>query len=282
MNTNSLQLNLNNILVDLTIPIVMGIINVTPDSFFPGNRFKTPKEVLQAVEIMIEDGATIIDIGGFSTRPGAEIISQDEEISRVSGALDLILKVFPDILISIDTFRSSVVRHVVKNYQVAMINDIGGGTLDDLMFETIADLQVAYVLMHIQGNPQNMQRSTQYNDLIADVFKFFEKRVAQLHLLGVKDIIIDPGFGFAKTLDQNYLILKKLNYFKELDLPILAGLSRKSMLYKLLVIDIEHSLNATTATNMLALMGGASILRVHDVKEAVHAIQIYKKYKEVK
>jgi len=281
MNTKSLQLNLNNKLIDLTTPIVMGIVNITPDSFFPGNRFITPKKVIQAVEIMVENGATIIDIGGFSTRPGAEIVSQEEEISRVSGALELILKVFPNILISIDTFRSGVARHVVTNYQVAMINDIGGGTLDDLMFETIADLQVAYVLMHIRGNPQNMQRNTQYDDVIAEIFKFFEKRVAQLHLLGVKDIIIDPGFGFAKTLDQNYLILKKLNYFKELNLPILAGLSRKSMLYKLLNIDVENSLNGTTAANVLALMGGASILRVHDVKEASQAIQIYKKYNEV-
>jgi len=281
MNTNSLQLNLNNTLIDLTTPVVMGIVNVTPDSFFKENRFITPKKVLQAVELMIENGVLIIDIGGFSTRPGAENISQDEEISRVSRALELILKNFPNILISVDTFRSGVARHVVKNYQVAMINDIGGGTLDDLMFETIADLQVAYVLMHIRGNPQNMQLKTHYEDVIDDILKYFEKRVAQLHLLGVKDIVIDPGFGFAKTLDQNYLILKKLSYFKELNLPILAGLSRKSMLYKLINIDIDDALNATTAANMLALMSGASILRVHDVKEAVQAIQIYKKYNEV-
>jgi dihydropteroate synthase len=281
MNTNPLQLNLKNSLMDLTTPIVMGIVNVTPDSFFRENRFVTPKTVLQAVEKMIGNGARIIDIGGFSTRPGAEFISQDEEIKRVSEAIELILKKFPDTLISIDTFRSSVVRHVVKNYQIAMINDIGGGTLDDLMFETIADLQVVYVLMHMRGNPQSMQSKTQYDDVVADILRFLEKRVAQLHLLGVKDIVVDPGFGFAKTLDQNYLILNKLKYFKELNVPILAGLSRKSMLCNLLNIEVEEALNATTAANMLALMGGASILRVHDVKEAVQAIQIYQKYKEV-
>jgi dihydropteroate synthase len=281
MNTNSLQLNLNNRLIDLTIPVVMGIVNVTPDSFFRESRLMTPKMVLQAVEKMIENGAQIVDVGGFSSRPGAEFISQDEEIKRVSEGVELILKKFPDTFISIDTFRSGVARYMVKNYQVAMINDISGGMMDDLMFETIADLQVAYVLMHMRGNSQNMQSKTQYEDVVADILRFLEKRVAQLHLLGVKDIIVDPGFGFAKTMDQNYLILSKLSCFKELNIPVLAGLSRKSMLYNLLNIEAEEALNATTAANILALLGGASILRVHDVKEAVQAIQIYQKYKEV-
>ena len=277
MSANYLHLNLNGRLVDLSTPIVMGIINVTPDSFYKGNRFVTDKSILNAVEKMIVDGASIIDIGGYSTRPNAEIITQDEEIRRVSDALDLILKKFKDIAISVDTFRSGVARHVVQNYNVAMINDIGGGTLDDLMFETIADLRVAYVLMHTKGTPQTMQANTQYDDVVSNVLKFLEKRLAQLHLLGVNDVVIDPGFGFAKTMDQNYKLLNKLSYFQELKVPVLAGLSRKSMLYKLLNIDVDDALNATTAANMLALVGGASILRVHDVKEAIQTVSIYNK-----
>jgi len=196
----------------------------------------------------------------------------------VSEALEIILKKFPDVYISVDTFRSTVVREVVRNYKVAMINDISGGTLDPLMFETIADLKVAYVLMHTRGTPQTMQSKTEYDDLMADVFRFLEKRIAQLRLFGVNDIIIDPGFGFAKTGDQNFELLKKLSYFKELNVPVLAGLSRKSMIYNLLDTDAEGALNGTTAANMLALLGGASILRVHDVKEAFQTIEIYKAY----
>lgn len=274
---NSLQINLNNRLVDLSTPVVMGIVNVTPDSFFKGNRFNSDKSILNAVEKMITEGAGIIDIGGYSTRPSAGFVSQDEEIKRVSEGIEIILKKFPETTISVDTFRSGVVRHVVKNFKIAMINDIGGGTLDDLMFETVADLQVAYVLMHMKGTPQTMQKDTQYEDVVSDVLGFLEKRLSQLHLLGVKDIIIDPGFGFAKTLEQNYQLLNKLSYFRELNVPILVGISRKSMLCNLLEVDSTEALNATTAANMLALMGGASILRVHDVKEAVQAIKIYSK-----
>ncbi|HZK68205.1 MAG TPA: dihydropteroate synthase [Paludibacter sp.] len=278
MNSNVLQINFNNKLIDLSAPIVMGVLNTTPDSFFKGNRFVSDKEILKCVEKIIAEGGSIIDIGGYSTRPQADVVSDDEEIRRVSDALEIILKKFPDIHISVDTFRSTVVREVVKNYKVAMINDIGGGTLDSLMFETIADLKVAYVLMHTRGTPQTMQNKTKYDDLVGDVFRFLEKRVAQLRLFGVNDIIIDPGFGFAKTGDQNFELLKKLSYFKELNVPILAGLSRKSMIYKLLDTDAEGALNGTTAANMLALMGGASILRVHDVKEAFQAVEIYKAY----
>lgn len=275
---NSLQLNLNNRLVDLSTPIVMGIVNVTPDSFFKGNRFVTDKSILNAVEEMIVEGVDIIDIGGYSTRPLAEFVSQDDEIKRVSEGIEVILKKFPDVIISVDTFRSGVARQMVQNFQVAMINDIGGGTLDDSMFETIADLQVAYVLMHMKGTPQTMQKNTEYEDVVSDVLRYLEKHLAQLRLLGIKDIIIDPGFGFAKTLDQNFQLLNKLSYFQELKVPILVGISRKSMLCNLLKIDSTEALNATTAANMLALIGGASILRVHDVKEAVQAIKIYSKY----
>ena len=275
-----LQLKLNNEFVDLSVPLVMGIVNVTTDSFYKDNRFFSEKSILNAVELMISEGVDILDIGGYSTRPNAENITQDEEIRRVSFAIELILKKFPTAVISVDTFRSSVVRQVVKNFQVAMINDIGGGTLDDLMFETIADLDVAYVLMHIRGNPQTMQYNTKYENLVSEILIYFQKKLTQLRLLGVKDIVIDPGFGFSKTLDQNYELLSKIHVFNELNVPILAGISRKSMLYNLLGIDAVGALNATTSANMLALLGGASILRVHDVKEAKQAITIYTKYRE--
>jgi len=278
MNSKVLQINLNDKLIDLSTPIVMGILNTTPDSFFKGSRFVSDKGILKCVEKIVSEGGSLIDIGGYSTRPQAEVITDEEEIRRVSEALEIILKKFPDVYISVDTFRSTVVREVVKNYKVAMINDIGGGTLDPLMFETIADMKVAYVLMHKRGTPQTMQSKTEYDDLMADVFRFLEKRIAQLRLFGVNDIIIDPGFGFAKTGDQNFELLKKLSYFKELNVPILAGLSRKSMIYNLLETDAEGALNGTTAANMLALLGGASILRVHDVKEAFQTIEIYKAY----
>jgi dihydropteroate synthase len=280
MRSNSLQFRLNNRLVDLSTPIVMGIVNVTPDSFFKGNRFVTDKAILQAVEMMLLEGATIIDLGGYSTRPLAEVITQDEEIRRVSQGLEVILKKFPDVPVSVDTFRSGVARHVIENYGVAMINDISGGTLDDLMFETISGLNVAYVLMHMRGTPQTMQSKLQYEDVVSDVLHFLEKRLAQLHLLGVNDVVIDPGFGFAKTMEQNYKLMNKLVYFKQLDVPVMVGISRKSMLNKLLGIDANDALNATTAANMLALMGGATILRVHDVKEAMQTIKVYKKYLE--
>jgi dihydropteroate synthase len=273
-----MQLKINNILIDLTSPIVMGIVNVTPDSFFAGSRFNSNKSILNCVEKMLSEGATIIDIGGYSTRPMAENITDEEEISRLSKALEIILSKFPDIKISVDTFRSNVARHVVLNYNVGMINDISGGSLDNFMFETIADLKVAYVLMHTRGNPQNMQNMTDYNFLISEIIDFLQRKIVQLHLLGVHDVIIDPGFGFAKTTEQNFEILNKLHYFKELKMPILAGLSRKSMLYKTLNIEPEDTLNATTAANVLALQGGASILRVHDVKEAMQAIKIYNTY----
>ena len=280
MRTNSLQLNLNHNLVDLSTPIVMGIVNVTPDSFYAGNRFVTHKAILKGVETMMLDGVGMIDIGGYSTRPSAEVITQNEEISRLSEGLEIILKRFPDVTISVDTFRSGVARHVVENYGVAMINDISGGTLDGLMFETIAELKVAYVLMHMRGTPQTMQNDVHYEDVVSEVLHFLQKRLTQLHLLGVNDVVVDPGFGFAKTVEQNYKLLNKLEYFKQLNVPLLAGLSRKSMLTKVLGIDATGALNATTAANMLALVGGASILRVHDVKEAVQTISIYKKYLE--
>ena len=273
-----MHLKLNQQLFDLSSPLIMGIINVTPDSFYKGSRFTTEKAILHAVDKILENGGGIIDIGGFSTRPSAEIISEEEEIYRLSKALEIILKKYPQTVISIDTFRAKVARYMVENFQVAMINDVSGGTLDDQMFETIADLKVAYVLMHMRGTPQTMQQLTDYEDVVTEVFQFLQKRLAQLRSLGVTDVIIDPGFGFAKTIQQNYQLLKKLSYFKELGAPILAGLSRKSMIYKLLNITPDEALTGTIAVNMLALIGGASILRVHDVKEAMQTIKIFNEY----
>lgn len=274
-----MQLKLNNQLLDLSQPIVMGIINATPDSFFAGNRHVTDKSILHTAEKMLDAGATILDIGGYSTRSQADDITPYEEIRRLSSATEAILKRFPDVFLSVDTFRASVARHMVEEYRVAMINDIGGGTLDHLMFETIASLDVAYVLMHTRGMPQVMQTKTQYEDVVAEVMHVLAKRLAQLRLLGVNDVVVDPGFGFAKTMEQNYELLRKLPFFAELEVPVLAGMSRKSMLYKLLDTDADHALNATTAANMLALVGGASLLRVHDVKEAVEAVKIFCQYR---
>lgn len=280
MDDSSLFLKLNDELYDLREPVAMGILNVTPDSFFAGSRFKTDRTILQHAEKMLEEGATIIDIGGYSTRPQADPVSTDEEIRRIGDALDVILKKFPGAVISVDTFRAPVARFASERYGVAMINDVSGGDLDPQMFETVAAMGVAYVLMHSKGNPQTMQQMTDYDDFVPEVLRFLEKKIAQLHLLGVHDIVADPGFGFAKTVEQNYELLAKLSYFRELNVPVLAAMSRKSMIYKLLEIDPDGALNGTTAVNMLALVNGASILRVHDVKEAVEAIRIFKMYRE--
>ena len=273
-------MKLNQRLYDLRKPVVMGIVNVTPDSFFSLSRFKSGRSLLNQVEQQIADGATIIDVGGYSTRPQAAPVSSEEELRRISEPIELIRKKFPDVPVSVDTFRAEVARAVVERYGVAMINDVSGGTLDPLMFETVAAMKVAYVLMHTKGTPQTMQSMTEYDALVPDIMHFLEKRVAQLHLLGVNDVVIDPGFGFAKTLEQNYELLRNLEYFKEIEVPLLVGVSRKSMIYKLLETTPEAALNGTTAVHMLALMGGASILRVHDVKEAMEAIKIFNAWQQ--
>lgn len=277
---SSLFLKLNQRLYDLRKPVVMGIVNVTPDSFFSLSRFRAGRSLLNQVEQQIADGATIIDVGGYSTRPQAAPVSSEEELRRISEPIELIRKKFPDVPVSVDTFRAEVARAVVERYGVAMINDVSGGTLDPRMFETVAAMKVAYVLMHMKGSPQQMHTLTEYDALVPDIIHFLEKRVAQLHLLGVNDVVIDPGFGFAKTLEQNYELLNKLEYFKEIEVPVLVGVSRKSMIYKLLETTPEGALNGTTAVHMLALMGGASILRVHDVKEAMEAIKIFNAWQQ--
>jgi len=268
-----MTINCKGQLVDLSTPKVMGILNITPDSFFDGGKYKSEKELLNQVDKMLSEGATFIDIGAYSSRPGAKHISEIEELNRLLPTLDLILKKFPNTLISIDTFRSEVVKQSIAN-GAALINDISGGTLDPDMFKTIGELQIPYILMHLKGNPQNMQESPTYENVTRDVLYYFSEKVAALRKEKVNDIIIDLGFGFGKTLEHNYELLKQLQLFKELELPILTGISRKSMLYKLLDVTPNEALNATSIANTIALQKGTHILRVHDVKEAIESIKI--------
>lgn len=270
------SINCKGKLIDLTGPKVMGILNLTPDSFYDGGRFSSDKEILLQTEKMQREGATFIDIGAYSSRPGAIHLSEEEELSRILPTLEIIVKKFPEILISIDTFRSSVAEQSIA-LGACMINDISAGSLDSKMFNTIAKLQVPYILMHMKGTPQNMQNNTNYDNLIEDIIFYFSKKINQLRKLGVNDLILDVGFGFSKTTDQNYDLLNKLNLFKNLELPILTGISRKSMLYGYLDITSAEALNATTVANTIALIQGTNILRVHDVKEAIEAIKIVEK-----
>ncbi len=261
--------------VDLSIPVVAGIVNITPDSFFDGGKMDDEATMLKAVEKMVAEGAGIIDVGAVSTRPGSKNVSTKEELARLLPAVQAIHKAFPDIALSIDTFRSWVAVRVIDEVGPIIINDISGGTLDSNMFETVAKLQVPYILSHIKGTPLNMQEEPQYDDLIREVAQYFAERVKKLNKLGVKEVILDPGFGFGKTLDHNYELLNKLDAFKVYQLPVMVGLSRKSMIWKALDATPETALNGTSVANTLALMGGADILRVHDVKEAVEAVKIF-------
>ncbi len=256
----------------------MGILNLTPDSFYDGGKFKSEIDILKQIEKMLKEGADFIDIGAYSSRPDAKHISEDQELNRIIPVLELIISEFPDILISIDTFRSSIAKNCIEA-GASMINDISAGNLDDKMFSTISKLQVPYIIMHMKGSPQNMRSQTNYSDLIGDIIFYFSKKINELRSLGVNDVIIDVGFGFSKTLDQNYELLQNLNLFETLDLPILTGISRKSMLYNYLDTTVEEALNATTVTNTIALKQGTNILRVHDVKQAVEAIKILEKLK---
>ncbi len=272
-------ININGSLVDFSVPIVMGILNITPDSFFEGSRYQTEGKILHRAEEIIRQGGQIIDIGGYSTRPGAKEVTEAEELKRVTFAMDIIQKKFPGIPVSIDTFRAKVAKITVCDFGAAIINDISGGELDEKMFETVAALKVPYILMHMKGNPQTMEQNINYVDFIPDFFLYFAEKVENLKLLGVNDIILDPGFGFAKTLDQNYELLSKMSLLSQFELPILAGVSRKRMIWQLLDSSPGESLNGTTVLNTLALSQGANILRVHDVKEAVETVKIYCKYK---
>jgi dihydropteroate synthase len=262
-------------IVDLSTPKVMGILNITPNSFYDGGKFDCEKSISSQVEKMIAEGADFIDIGGYSSKPNAEIVSEKEEIDRIIPVVELIVKNYPETIISIDTFRSEVARIGIEN-GASIINDISAGSLDNKMMETVAKYGVPYIMMHLKGNPQTMQSLTNYDNIIKEMLFYFSEKVALARSFGIKDLIIDPGFGFAKTTEQNFEVLQKLDLFQMLESPILAGLSRKSMIYKTLNCSPEQALNGTTALNMFVLTKGAKILRVHDVKEAVECVKLYK------
>jgi dihydropteroate synthase len=268
-------LNANGKIIDLSVPIVMGILNVTPDSFYDGGKYTSEKSILERVEKMLFEGAGIIDIGGYSSRPNAHDISIEEELTRVVPFIKKIKQEFPDSIVSIDTFRSEVARKSI-DAGADIINDISGGSLDPEMFQTVSDLKVPYILMHMKGTPQTMVKLSQYQNMMVELIDYFQQKINQLQNLGVTEIVIDPGLGFAKTMDQNYELIRKLTYFNSLNFPILVGLSRKSMIYKTLGVSPEDTLNGTTVLNTIALMNGASILRVHDVKECVEAVKLFK------
>ena len=280
METNNFRtINVNGQLMELQSPQVMGILNITPDSFYAGSRKQTEADILSRTRQILEEGASIIDIGAYSSRPNAEHISPDEEMQRLRTALHLINRDFPDAVISIDTFRADVARMCVEEYGAAIINDISAGRMDEQMFTTIAQLGVPYIIMHMQGTPQDMQTNPHYENLLKEVFFYFSEKVQKLRDLGVKDIILDPGFGFGKTLEHNYQLMNHLEEFSVFDLPLLVGISRKSMIYKLLESTPEEALNGTSILNTIALLKGANFLRVHDVKAATEAIAIVQKMK---
>jgi dihydropteroate synthase len=262
-------------LFDLGIPRVMGILNITSDSFYDGGKYQTESKIIKRVDEMLENGADIIDIGAVSTRPNAKIVDLNEEIKKLLPVLELILKRFPDIIISVDTYRSEVARQSIE-YGASIINDISGGMIDKNMFDTIAELKCPYILSHIQGTPETMQINPYYENIISEMIAYFSKKIDYLRNKGVNDIIIDPGFGFGKTIEHNYEILKNLKYFNFFQLPIMIGVSRKYMIYKLLNQTSQEALNGTSVVNILGLISGVSILRVHDVKEAKDVIKIFK------
>ena len=268
-----MTINCKGNLIDLTLPKVMGILNITPNSFFDGGKYADDNSVLQQVEKMLVDGATFIDIGAYSSKPNAEFVSENEEVRRLLPVIDLILKHFPETLISIDTFRATVAKKAIEN-GACIINDISAGSLDENMMQTVAKLQVPYIMMHMKGNPQTMQSLSQYENIVKEMLFYFSEKIAQARSLGINDLIIDPGFGFAKTLEQNFEVMNKLDLFQILELPLLVGISRKSMIYKTLETSAEFALNGTTVLNTIALQKGVKILRVHDVKEAVECVKL--------
>lgn len=268
------SLNLRGRLTEISPPKVMGIVNVTPDSFYAQSRKQTAREIGEQVNKMLDEGADMIDVGAYSSRPGASDVSPEEEMNRLARALDIIREQHPEVIVSVDTFRAKVAQECVERYGADIINDISGGDLDPEMFETAAALNVPYILMHMKGTPQDMQKAPCYNHLMSEMLQYFAERIDRLHLLGLNDIILDPGFGFAKTLGHNYQLMKHLSELHTLGLPLLAGISRKSMIYRLLDSTPQEALNGTTVLNTLALVQGASILRVHDVKAACEAVKI--------
>jgi len=265
-------------LIDLSTPKVMGILNLTPDSFYDGGKLSSEKNILSQAEKMLNEGATFLDLGGYSSRPKADFVSEEEELQRVLPVVELLLKEFPKTLLSIDTFRSEVARKSVEA-GAAIINDISGGNLDENMLTSVGKLQAPYIMMHMRGTPETMMQNTNYNDLIKEVLFYFSERIAKARSFGINDLIADPGFGFSKTTGQNFKLFTDLEAFKMLDIPLLVGISRKSMIYKTLNTSAQEALNGTTALHAIALQKGASILRVHDVKEAVETINLLQNLK---
>lgn len=275
MNVKPYSLNIRGRLFSLEQPQVMGILNVTPDSFYAPSRKQDVVSIRERVEQIAAEGGTMIDVGAYSSRPGAAEVSQEEEMERLRVGLSVISQCGSDLVVSVDTFRADVAKMCVEEFGVAIVNDISGGELDSEMFATVAHLQVPYILMHMKGTPQNMQQAPHYDNLMVEMFLYFSTKVKQLHDLGVNDIILDPGFGFAKTLEHNYELLAHLEEFREFNLPLLVGVSRKTMIYKLLGGQATDALNGTTVVNAISLMKGADILRVHDVKPCVEAVKIF-------
>lgn len=273
-----MNINCKGQLLDLTTPKVMGILNLTPDSFYDGGKYSTPKTVLEQTEKMLKEGATFIDVGAYSSRPDAQHITEEEELNRIVPIIELLVKEFPEILLSIDTFRSKVAQETA-NTGAAIINDISGGSLDEQMFETAAKLQVPYILMHMKGTPQTMKNENSYQHMLQEIIFYFSEKVAQLRELKLNDIIIDPGFGFAKDTAQNFELMNHLSELNALELPMLVGISRKSMIYKTLDLQPQEALNGTTFLNTVSLLAGTKILRVHDVKEAVECVKLYEQLK---
>ena len=271
-----MTINCKGQLIDLATPKVMGILNVTPNSFFDGGKYKNQQEILSQVELMLAEGATFIDVGAYSSKPNADFVSVKEELARIIPVVDLILKHFPKALLSIDTFRSEVAQLTIEN-GAALINDVAAGSLDEQMMAVVAKHNVPYIMMHMRGTPQTMQTMTDYKDIVKEMLFYFSQKVHQARSLGINDLILDPGFGFAKTTDQNYEVLQKMELFQMLELPLLAGISRKSMVYKPLHSNASEALNGTTVLNTIALTKGSKILRVHDVKEAMECITLYNK-----
>lgn len=272
-------LNINGELIELSTPLVMGILNVTPDSFYSGSRKQTGKEIEERIGTILEEGGSIIDVGGYSSRPDAADVPAEEEMNRLRPALEILRKHYSGIPVSVDTFRADIARECVEEYGVGLINDISGGEMDADMFETVASLHVPYILMHMKGTPQTMKQHAVYVDMMNEIMLYFSRKVEQLHRLGVCDIILDPGFGFSKTLDQNYRLMNRLAELEIFGLPLLAGVSRKRMIYEVTGGEPAGSLNGTTVLNTVALQQGAAILRVHDVKAAVEAVKIVSKLK---
>lgn len=271
---SSKYINVNGSLLDLSVPCVMGILNITPDSFYAGSRMQTEAEITARAQQILDEGAGIIDIGAYSSRPNAENVSSHEEMERLRMGLEILRKTQPGAVISVDTFRADVARMCVEEYGVAIINDIAAGEMDADMFRTVAELNVPYIMMHMQGTPQNMQQHPHYDNLLKEVFLYFAQKVQQLRDMGMKDIILDPGFGFGKTVEHNYELLAHLEEFRVFELPLLVGVSRKSMIYRLLGNTPQDALNGTTVLDTICLLKGADILRVHDVREAVETVKI--------